>query len=128
MNDVRQNGGTQHRDDRGRFLTGNPGGPGRQRPGSGRKPKPADHSLLEKLYDNLDWAAPIAMKVLDDVLESGDERLRVKAAELVLRKVLPDQSMRDLRRDEMEPERPPSLMRREALQAAAKAYAEAQHK
>ncbi len=84
------------RDTKGRFAKGNPGGPGGARPGSGRKPKPDDPTLLNKLYTALDEAAPKALKVLSDALGSKDEKTRVKAAALILAKVLPDKSMLDL--------------------------------
>jgi len=125
MNEV-----TEHRDPKGRFLPGNPGGPGGPRPGSGRKPKPSDPTLLEKLYENLDEAAPKAMRVLDEALSSEDEKVRIKAAELILRKVLPDQSMLDLQRSDPGEEKSISNISEEervALQAAAIAYADAHH-
>lgn len=98
------------RDSKGRFAPGNSGGPGGPRPGSGRKPKPSDPSLLDRLYETLDESAPKALKVLDNALRSDDEKTRVKAAELILRKVLPDRSMLDMKTeadDDRVPDRTP---------------------
>jgi len=45
----------------GQFAPGNKGGPGGSRPGSGRKPAPADETLLKRLYDLLDGNADKAL-------------------------------------------------------------------
>lgn len=91
------------RQSNGRFAKGNPGGKGGARPGSGRKPRPDDPTLLNKLYAVLDEGAPKALQVLIDALKSKDEKIRVKAADIITRKVLPDRSMLDIQREESEP-------------------------
>ena len=74
----------------GRFAEGTCGGPGGSRPGSGRKPKPADETLLKRLYDLLDQNADTALQVLVDQLEHGDPKIAQKAAAIVLSKTLPE--------------------------------------
>jgi|GEM_PF-6750277 len=74
----------------GRFVEGTCGGPGGSRPGSGRKPKPADETLLKRLYDLLDQNADKALQVLVDQLEDADSKIAQKAAAIVLSKTLPE--------------------------------------
>jgi hypothetical protein len=95
MSDTDQTNGTIHpkvRDDKGRFAEGNPGGPGGSRPGSGRKPKPKNPQLLSQLYDLLDQAAPEALETVRNLLQSKDEKVRLKAGEIILSKTLPTTS------------------------------------
>ena len=74
----------------GKFAEGNKGGPGGSRPGSGRRPKPADDTLLKRLYDLLDENADKALEVLIKQLEHDDPKVAQKAALAVLNKVLPE--------------------------------------
>ena len=74
----------------GRFAEGTCGGPGGSRPGSGRKPKPADETLLKRLYDLLDQNADRALEVLVNQLEHEDPKIAQKAAAIVLSKTLPE--------------------------------------
>jgi hypothetical protein len=83
------NDGYQREPD-GRFAPGNKGGPGGSRPGSGRKPKPADETLLKRLYDLLDQNADRALEVLVNQLEHEDPKIAQKAAAIVLSKTLPE--------------------------------------
>jgi hypothetical protein len=83
------NDGYQREPD-GKFAPGNKGGPGGSRPGSGRKPKPADESLVKRLYDLLDQNADRALEVLVNQLEHEDPKIAQKAAAIVLNKTLPE--------------------------------------
>jgi hypothetical protein len=74
----------------GKFAKGNKGGPGGSRPGSGRKPEPADETLLKRLYDLLDGNADKALQVLVDQLEHDDPKIAQKAAAILLNKTLPE--------------------------------------
>lgn len=82
----------KERDGKGRFTEGNPGGPGGSRPGSGRKPKPNDETLLKELYRLLDEAAPLAMELLTNQLKHGDPKIAQGAARVIMDKVLPNQT------------------------------------
>ena len=83
----------QDRDNKGRFAPGNKLAKGGPRPGSGRPPKPKDENLLQRLYAVLDEVSPRALHVLTDLLASKDEKIRLRAAEAILKKTLPDQAM-----------------------------------
>ena len=83
------NGQNQRHPD-GKYAHGNKGGPGGSRPGSGRKPNPADDTLLKRLYDLLDENADKALEVLIEQLEHDDPKVAQKAALAVLAKVLPE--------------------------------------
>lgn len=83
----------QGRDNKGRFAPGNRIAKGGPRPGSGRPPKPKDENLLQRLYDVLDEVSPRALHVLTELLTSEDEKIRLRAAEAILKKTLPDQAM-----------------------------------
>jgi hypothetical protein len=83
------NGGYQREPD-GKFAPGNKGGPGGSRPGAGRKPQPADESLLSRLYALLDGNAHRALEVLIHQLEHEDPKIAQKAAAIVLSKTLPE--------------------------------------
>jgi hypothetical protein len=87
----------------GRFAEGTCGGPGGSRPGSGRKPKPADETLLKRLYDLLDQNADKALQVLVDQLEHEDPKIAQKAAAIVLSKTLPESRFLESWREEGEP-------------------------
>lgn len=91
------------REQDGRFAKGNKGGPGGPRPGSGRKPKPSDPSLLQELYDILDQAAPEALRIVREKLNSKDERVQLDACKLILGKTLPEVSRVDVNRREEAP-------------------------
>jgi hypothetical protein len=82
----------KERDGKGRFTEGNSGGPGGSRPGSGRKPKPNDETLLKELYRLLDEAAPLAMELLTNQLRHEDPKIAQGAARVIMDKVLPNQT------------------------------------
>jgi len=69
------------------------GGPGGSRPGSGRKPKSKDPSLLSQLYDILDESAPRALERLTEFIESPDDKICLKACTEILRRVLPESKL-----------------------------------
>ena len=90
VKDTDETKGQYQRKQDGKFAEGNKGGPGGSRPGSGRKPRPADETLLKRLYDLLDGNADKALEVLIEQLEHDDPKVAQKAALAVLAKVLPE--------------------------------------
>ena len=74
----------------GRRPDGMPKGRGGARPGSGRKPKPKNASLLERAYAVLDEATLPAVQAVVDLLTSTEPRYRLEAAKLILSKCIPD--------------------------------------
>jgi len=74
----------------GQFTEGTCGGSGGSRPGGGRPPKPADETLLKRLYGLLDGNAGRALGVLVEQLDHEDPKVAQKAALAVLGKVLPE--------------------------------------
>jgi len=88
--DTDETNGSYQRQPDGKFAPGNKGGSGGPRPGSGRPPKPADETLLTRLYTLLDGNADRALEVLIDQLESKDPKVAQKAASIVLSKTLPE--------------------------------------
>ena len=69
---------------------GMPVGRGGARPGSGRKPKPKNATLLERAYAVLDEATLPAVQAVVDLLTSEEPRYRLDAAKLILSKCIPD--------------------------------------
>ena len=74
-----------------KFKKGNPGGPGGERVGAGRPPKP-EGSLLRKLYDILEKSSEQAIKILQTQFKSSDAKVAQGAAKIILSKVLPERS------------------------------------
>ena len=74
-----------------KFKKGNPGGPGGERVGAGRPPKPED-SLLKKLYAILEESSEEALKLLRGQLKNKDDKVAQGAAKILLGKTLPERS------------------------------------
>lgn len=62
------------------------------RPGAGRKPKPKNPSLLQKAYVVLDEAIIPAVQSVIKLLRSRNEMTRLRAAQVILDKRIPDLS------------------------------------
>jgi hypothetical protein len=90
VSETDETNGEFQREADGKFAPGNKGGPGGSRPGSGRKPKPTDPTLLKRLYDLLDGNADKALQVLVDQLEHKDPKIAQKAAAILINKTLPE--------------------------------------
>lgn len=75
----------------GKFKKGNSGGPGGNRRGAGRPPKPSE-GLLKKLYDMLEKNAPGALRKLEEQIEHDDPKVAQKACQIILSKILPERS------------------------------------
>jgi hypothetical protein len=91
--DTDETNGEYQRQPDGKFACGNKGGPGGPRPGSGRKPKPKDPSLLSQLFDILDESAPRALERLTEFIESPDDKVSLKACIEILKRVLPESKL-----------------------------------
>ena len=72
------------------LRNGNERGRGGARPGAGRKPKPKDLSLLQRTYEVLDEATLPALKAVVRLLRSRNEMTRLRAAQEILAKRIPD--------------------------------------
>src|SRR3990167_769174 len=68
---------------------------GGARPGSGRPPKPKNPTILERAYGLLDESTLPAIQCVVDLLTDPSPSVRLRAAELILAKTIPDQSHTD---------------------------------
>jgi hypothetical protein len=63
---------------------------GGKRPGSGRKPRAKKLSNYDAALKMLDDSICDALQVLIDSLKDGNQYTKIRAAELILKKTLPD--------------------------------------